>query len=72
MLGSQIPDPPEGQLQELIETAKAHNCSKGDYDLRMILQQFGLQKACLLCQAMNNNKPAAVGFVEPVRWTDFS
>ena len=39
-----FPDMPEGQLNDLVETAKAHIFAKGEYPFRLIKQQFGLQK----------------------------
>ena len=42
-----LPDTPEGRLQDLIETAKAHIRSKGEHPFRVIKQQFGFQKARL-------------------------
>jgi len=39
-----LPDTPEGRLQDLIETAKAHMRSKGEHPFRVIKQQFGFQK----------------------------
>ncbi len=38
---------PEGRLQDLIETAKAHIRSKGEHRFRVIKQQFGFQKTRL-------------------------
>ena len=42
-----LPDTPEGRLQDLIETAKAHIRSKGEHPFRVIKQQFGFQKTRL-------------------------
>jgi IS5 family transposase len=42
-----LPDTPDGRLQDLIETAKAHIRSKGEYRFRVIKQRFGIQKARL-------------------------
>jgi IS5 family transposase len=42
-----LPDTPEGRLQDLIETAKAHVRSKGERPFRVIKQQFGFQKTRL-------------------------
>jgi IS5 family transposase len=39
-----LPDTPDGKLQDLIETAKAHIRSKGEHPFRVIKQQFGFQK----------------------------
>jgi len=42
-----LPDTPEGKLQDLIETAKAHIRSRVEYPFRVIKQQFGFQKTRL-------------------------
>jgi IS5 family transposase len=42
-----LPDTPEGKLQDLIETAKAHIRSKVEHPFRVIKQQFGFQKTRL-------------------------
>jgi IS5 family transposase len=42
-----LPDTPEGRLLDLIETAKAQICAKGDHSFRVIQRQFGFQKARL-------------------------
>lgn len=38
-----LPDTPDGKLQGLVETAKAHIRAKGEHPLRVIKQQFGFQ-----------------------------
>jgi len=42
-----LPDTPEGKLQDLIETAKAHIRAKVEHPFRVIKQQFGFQKTQL-------------------------
>ena len=42
-----LPDTPDGKLQDLVETAKAHIRAKGEHLFRVIKQQFGLQKTRL-------------------------
>ena len=42
-----LPDTPEGRLQDLIETAKAHIRSKGEHPFPVIKQRFGFQKSRL-------------------------
>jgi IS5 family transposase len=39
-----LPDSPEGRLDDLIETAKAHIRAKGEHPFRVIKKQFGFQK----------------------------
>ena len=39
-----LPDTPEGRLDDLVETAKAHIRAKGEHPFRVIKQQFGFQK----------------------------
>ncbi len=39
-----LPDTPEGRLDDLIETAKAHIRAKGEHPFRVIKRQFGFQK----------------------------
>jgi len=51
-----LPDTPEGRLQDLIETAKAHIRSKVEYPFRVIKQQFGFQKTRLRGLAKNHCK----------------
>jgi IS5 family transposase len=51
-----LPDTPEGRLQDLIETAKAHIRSKGEHPFRVIKQQFGFQKTRLRGLAKNRCK----------------
>jgi IS5 family transposase len=42
-----LPDTPEGRLDDLIETAKAHIRAKGEHPFRVIKRQFGFQKTRL-------------------------
>ncbi len=42
-----LPHTPEGRLEDLVETAKAHFRSKGEHQFRVIKQQFGFQKTRL-------------------------
>ena len=42
-----LPDTPDGRLQDLIETAKAHIRAKVEHPFRVIKQQFGFQKTRL-------------------------
>ena len=51
-----LPDTPEGRLQDLIKTAKAHIRSKGEHPFRVIKQQFGFQKTRLRGLAKNGYK----------------
>ena len=51
-----LPDTPEGRLQDLIETAKAHIRAKGEHPFRVIKQQFGFQKTRLRGLAKNRCK----------------
>ena len=51
-----LSDTPEGKLQDLIETAKAHVRSKVEHPFRMIKQQFGFQKTRLRGLAKNSCK----------------
>jgi IS5 family transposase len=51
-----LPETPEGRLQDLIETAKAHMRSKGEHPFRVIKQQFGFQKTRLRGLAKNRCK----------------
>lgn len=51
-----LPETPEGKLQDLVETAKAHIRSKGEHPFRVIKQQFGFQKTRLRGLAKNRSK----------------
>ena len=51
-----LPDTPDGRLQDLIETAKAHIRSKVEHPFRVIKQQFGFQKTRLRGLAKNRCK----------------
>ena len=42
-----LPDTPDGRLQDLIETAKAHVRAKDEHPFRVNKQQFGFQKTRL-------------------------
>ena len=42
-----LPDTPEGRLDDLVETAKAHIRSKVEHPFRLIKRQFGFQKTRL-------------------------
>jgi hypothetical protein len=42
-----LPDTPEGRLEDLIETTKAHIRSKVEHPFRVIKQRFGFQKTRL-------------------------
>ena len=42
-----LPDTPDGRLQDLVETAKAHIRAKVEHPFRVIKQQFGFQKTPL-------------------------
>ena len=43
----ELPDTPEGRLDDLVETAKAPIRAKGEHPFRVIKQQFGFQKTRL-------------------------
>jgi IS5 family transposase len=49
-----LPNTPDGRLQDLIETSKAHIRSKGKHPIRVIQQQFAIQKTQL--RGMGNNR----------------
>ena len=51
-----LPETPDGKLQDLIETAKAHIRSKVEHPFRVIKQQFGFQKTRLRGLAKNSCK----------------
>jgi IS5 family transposase len=51
-----LPDTPEGRLDDLIETAKAHIRAKGEHPFRVMKQQFGFQKTRLRGLAKNRCK----------------
>jgi len=51
-----LPDTPDGKPQDLIETAKAHICSKVEHTFRVIKQQVGFQKTRLRGLAKNRCK----------------
>jgi hypothetical protein len=49
-------DTPEGRLDDLIETAKAHIRAKGEHPFRVIKRQFGFQKTRLSGMLKNSCK----------------
>jgi IS5 family transposase len=51
-----LPDTPEGRLDDLIETAKAHIRAKGEHPFRVIKRQFGFQKTRLRGMLKNRCK----------------
>ena len=51
-----LPNTPEGRLQDLIETAKAHIRSKVEHPFRVTKQQFGFRKTRLRGLAKNRCK----------------
>jgi len=51
-----LPDSPEGRLDDLIETAKAHIRAKGEHPFRVIKRQFGFQKTRLRGMLKNGCK----------------
>jgi IS5 family transposase len=51
-----LPDTPDGRLDDLIETAKAHIRAKGEHPFRVIKRQFGLQKTRLRGMLKNRCK----------------
>jgi transposase, IS5 family len=51
-----LPDTPDGKLQDLVETAKAHIRAKGEHPFRVIKQQFGFQKTRLRGMVKNRCK----------------
>jgi transposase, IS5 family len=51
-----LPDTPDGRLQDLIETAKAHVRAKVEHPFRVIKHQFGFQKTRLRFLAKNRCK----------------
>ena len=51
-----LPDTPEGRLDDLIETAKAHIRAKGEHPFRVMKQQFGFQKTRLRGMLKNSCK----------------
>jgi len=51
-----LPDIPEGKLQDLVETAKAHIRAKGEHPFRVIKQRFGIQKTRLRGMVKNRCK----------------
>jgi IS5 family transposase len=42
-----LPDTPEGRLDDLVETAKAHTRATGEHPFRVIKQQFCFKKTRL-------------------------
>ena len=51
-----LPDTPEGRLDDLVETAKAHIRARGEHPFRVIKQQFGFQKTRLRGMLKNRCK----------------
>jgi IS5 family transposase len=51
-----LPDTPEGRVDDLIETAKAHVRAKVEHPFRVIKQQFGFQKTRLRGMLKNGCK----------------
>jgi IS5 family transposase len=51
-----LPDTPDGRLQDLIETAKAHVRAKVEHPFRVIKHQVGFQKTRLRGLAKNRCK----------------
>jgi IS5 family transposase len=51
-----LPDTPEGRLDDLIETAKAHIRAKVEHPFRVMKQQFGFQKSRLRGMLKNRCK----------------
>ena len=51
-----LPDTPEGRLDDLIETAKAHIRAKVEHPFRVIKRQFGFQKTRLRGMLKNRCK----------------
>jgi len=49
-------DTPEGRLDDLVETAKAHIRAKGEHPFRVIKRQFGFQKTLLRGMLKNRCK----------------
>ncbi len=51
-----LPDTPEGRLDDLVETAKAHMRAKVEHPFRVIKWQFGFQKSRLRGMLKNRCK----------------
>ena len=51
-----LPDTPEGRLDDLIETAKAHIRAKVEYTFRVMKRRFGFQKTRLRGMTKNRCK----------------
>ena len=51
-----LPQTPEGRLDDLVETAKAHIRAKGEHPFRVMKQQFGFQKTRLRGMLKNRCK----------------
>lgn len=51
-----LPDAPEGRVDDLIETAKAHFRAKVEHPFRVIKRQFGFQKTRLRGMFKNRSK----------------
>jgi hypothetical protein len=63
-----LPDTPDGRLQDLIETAKAHVRAKGEHPFRVIKQQFGFQKTRLRGMAKNRCKVNVIAALPICSW----
>jgi IS5 family transposase len=55
-----LPETPDGRLQDLIETAKAHVRAKVEHPFRVIKHQFGFQKTRLRSLAKKRCKINAI------------
>ena len=51
-----LPDTPEGRVDDLIETAKAHFSAKVEHPFRVIKRQFGFEKTWLRGMLKNGCK----------------
>jgi IS5 family transposase len=51
-----LPDTPEGRIDDLVETAKAHIRAKVEHPFRVIKRQFGFQKTRLRGMVKNRCK----------------
>ena len=51
-----LPDTPDGLLDDLVETAKAHMRAKVEHPFRVIKRQFGFQKTRLRSMVKKRSK----------------
>jgi IS5 family transposase len=51
-----LPDTPEGRMDDLVETAKAHIRAKGEHPFRVMKPKFGFQKIRLRGMLKNSRK----------------